>query len=431
MSNVSLTQSVVDRARHNPSSRGDRTIFWDRSIKGFGLQVTEQGAKSFVFQYRVDGKSRRMRLDGKFLRLEAERERRNGGKPRVLPNVTSPLAAARIEAEVVRAAIAQGRDPLAELQSAAAETTNTLKAIATEYMRREGRKLRSGKERERILAKHVYPYLGSRQIGEIKRSDIIKRLDAIEDQAGPASADQVLAILRRIFNWHAARSDDFRSPITRSMARTKPKERARERVLSDAELRAIWTAAGYFPDPEARKNAAHPYGLFIRFVLLTATRRNEAARMNRRELDGGTWTIPAKRHKSKRDFVLPLSRAARELLQELPALGSAGWLFTSGGDKPISGFSKWKAEFDKLVLRELRKANPQARLKRWTIHDLRRTARSLMSRAGVDPDHAERAIGHVIPGVRGVYDRHAFLDEKAQAFEALAAEIARIVKTAA
>ena len=66
----------------------------------------------------------------------------------------------------------------------------------------------------------------------------------------------------------------------------------------------------------------------------------------------------------------------------------------------------------------------------WTIHDLRRTARSLMSRAGVQPDHAERCLGHVVTGIRGTYDRHAFRDEKLAAFEALAALVDRIVNPA-
>src|SRR5262245_13645042 len=75
----------------------------------------------------------------------------------------------------------------------------------------------------------------------------------------------------------------------------------------------------------------------------------------------------------------------------------------------------------------LRKDNPKAELQHWVIHDLRRTARSLMSRAGVSPDHAERALGHIIPGVRGVYDRHEFRGEKAKAFEMLAAQVERIL----
>jgi integrase len=82
----------------------------------------------------------------------------------------------------------------------------------------------------------------------------------------------------------------------------------------------------------------------------------------------------------------------------------------------LGGFSKFKAAFDKAC-----------GVTGWTLHDLRRTARSLMSRAGIDADHAERALGHVIPGVRGVYDRHEFRDEKRRAFEALAAQIERII----
>jgi integrase len=63
----------------------------------------------------------------------------------------------------------------------------------------------------------------------------------------------------------------------------------------------------------------------------------------------------------------------------------------------------------------------------WRLHDLRRTARSLMSRAGVNPDVAERCLGHAIGGVRGVYDRHKFVEEMRDAFEALATQIERIV----
>jgi integrase len=114
------------------------------------------------------------------------------------------------------------------------------------------------------------------------------------------------------------------------------------------------------------------------------------------------------------------------LLAEIPAIGNKGWVFTTNGEVPISGFSKFKTQFDAKVLEELRKQEAKP-LPQWTTHDLRRTARSLMSRAGVTADHAERALGHVIGGVRGVYDRHAFKDEKRQAFETLAAQIERIV----
>ena len=151
--------------------------------------------------------------------------------------------------------------------------------------------------------------------------------------------------------------------------------------------------------------------------------------MSRSELspDGANWVIPASRHKSKVDFLLPLSKAAQGVLEEVPKIGRRGWVFTTDGETPISGFSKWKARFDAAMSVELRKDNPEAKLERWVVHDLRRTARSLMSRAGVSADIGERALGHVIVGVRGTYDRHEFKAEKTQAFETLALQFARIL----
>jgi integrase len=214
-------------------------------------------------------------------------------------------------------------------------------------------------------------------------------------------ADQTLAIVRRILNWHASRSDEFRSPIVRGMARTKPSERERERVLSDDELRLVWKVA-----------ETAPLGCFLRFVLLTATRRNEAAQARRSEINGADWIIPGARYKTKKDHLVPLSAMA---LAALPK-ASGAFIFTTDGVKPLNA-SNFKASFDKAL----------PPLPRWTLHDLRRTARSLMSRAGVPSDHAERCLGHVMPGVRGTYDRHEYYDEKRRAFEALASLVERIV----
>jgi integrase len=135
-------------------------------------------------------------------------------------------------------------------------------------------------------------------------------------------------------------------------------------------------------------------------------------------VSGADWTIPAIRHKSKCDFLLPLSSAALAVLDQIPHIGRrSAFVFTTDGERPISGFSKFKAAFDK-----------RCGVAGWTLHDLRRTARTLMSRAGVPADHAERAVGHVIPGVRGVYDVHEFYAEKKQAFEALAIEIKKAAR---
>src|SRR5262249_49507886 len=157
-----------------------------------------------------------------------------------------------------------------------------------------------------------------------------------------------------------------------------PKERARERTLTDDEIRAVWAAA---------EGDTGPFGAFVRFILLTGARRSEAADMAWSELDDGIWTLPGSRNKTKGDLVRPLNRRATAVL---PA-GVGKFVFSTDGSTPISGFSKFKATFDKAC-----------GVADWTLHDLRRTARTLMSRAAVNSDIAERCLGHVMPGVRGI-----------------------------
>jgi integrase len=248
-----------------------------------------------------------------------------------------------------------------------------------------------------------------------KRSEINNLLDKIEDESGANTATLTLAYLRRVMNWHATRADDFRSPIVRGMAQGDAVKR--DRVLTEDELRAFWLAS---------EGWDHAFSRMLRFILLTATRRDEAADMQWSELDGNAWTIPAARYKTKNDFELPLSRAALDVLPVI-RMGDVGFVFTISGKHGMQGFSKFKTHFDGLMLTELRRAaaergeDPEkVTLARWTIHDLRRTARSLMTQAGIPPDHAERCLGHIIGGVRGVYDRHG---EKRAAFEALATRI--------
>jgi integrase len=122
------------------------------------------------------------------------------------------------------------------------------------------------------------------------------------------------------------------------------------------------------------------------------------------------------RYKTKLDHLVPLSAAAMAVLEQLPRIGRADFVFTVSGRVPISSFTQRKIAFDRAC-----------GVTGWTLHDLRRTARSLLSRAGIDADTAERCLGHVIGGVRGVYDRHEYREEKARAFEMLARQIGRII----
>jgi integrase len=378
-----LTARLVEKPPLPPASK-ERVIYWDQSLSRLGLMVTAKGHKSWIVQYRVGGRSHRITLDG-----------------------ILSLKEARDKAHEILSQVAKGDDPAAAKRKARTATNDTFGAIAESYLRIGAKELRSAALYRRTLERLVLPELGKLPIGEIRRSQIASLLDDIVERNGEVMADLTLAIVRRVFTWHATRDDHFVSPLTRGMARSNPQKRARSRILTDDELSTVWKATGK-PDDL--------FGAYVRFLLLTAARRDEATEMSRSEIKDGVWTIPASRYKTGVDTDIPLSAAALEVLEALPRIGPDKYVFTRDGARPFQGHSSAKERLDKAC-----------GFSDWVIHDLRRTARSLMSRAGVSSDIAEQCLGHKLPGVRAIYDRHRYLEEKRHAFEAVAALIDRIV----
>jgi integrase len=291
------------------------------------------------------------------------------------------------------------------------------------YCRKEAA-LKSADQYASTFRRLVAPDIGDLPVfgeGRLRRSHVVDMLDEIEDENGPVMADRTLAYLRKAFNWFQARDEDFTNPIVKGLRQVGTN--SRDRILTDDQLRDLWTAL------DIVENVPACYPPFVKSLLLTTTRRTEAAQMHSRELDGDDWTIPADRYKTDIDHVIPLSAAARELIGEKPegANGNSWFIFTTTqGAKGFSGFSKAKRELDKAIAKVRGDAGREP-MPHWVLHDLRRTGRSLMSRAGVPADHAERCLGHVIGGVRGVYDRYAYLDEKREAFKKLADLVGQIL----
>ena len=331
---------------------------------------------------------------------------------------------ARTIATKCAGAVADNRDPLAEREESRAEAQRTaniktvqeaLEDFVLRYVRK-GR-LRSADQIEALLEHYVYPAIGKRPIYEIRRSEISDMLDGIEDKKGPQLADKVLAAVRKAFNWYATRDELFNSPIVRGMARTKPKELSRHRALTDDEIRHLWAALDGFAPPA--------YAKILRVLLLTGQRLNEVARLRWDETDGDGWTVPAERYKSKMDHTVPILPSVAAIIGQRPQKGE--YVFsTQSGKTPFSGFSKAKVALDKRI----KAVRDKVRLKsmpEWRLHDLRRTARSLMSRAGVTSDIAERVVGHLLPGMRNVYDKHSYFEEKREALERLGGVIEQIL----
>jgi integrase len=376
---------LTDIAIRNLKPKADRYEVPDRGARGLRVVVHPSGKTSFAVRYRHAGIPKKLTLQAGI-----------------------SLAAARKLAAEAMLELAQGRDPgeakKEEKAKTAAAALNTVANVCEEYFRREHAKLRTAADRERDLRRLVFPVLGARQIDTVKRSEIVRLLDKIEDTSGARMADLTRAYLSRIFNWHAGRDDDFTSPIVKAMVRYSVKDNARERVLTDDELRSLWKAAG----------EAGYLGSCLKFLLLTAARRKEATALKWEEIgEDGVWVLPAGRHKTGVALARPLSRAALAIVAAQLRVGD--YVFTFSGRRP--------AAHERMKVEVQRRAN----IAGWRLHDLRRTARTLMSRAGVAPDVAERCLGHALPGIRATYDRHSFEHEMAHAFEALAAEVDRVV----
>src|SRR6516165_1140649 len=289
------------------------------------------------------------------------------------------------------------------------EGPESFQEVAKDWLKRhvEAKGLLSSKRVRGYLDNHILPAWGGRVFTSIGRSDVTKLLDNVEDNSGPVAADKTLAIVSSIVNWYAARNDNYNTPIVRGMRRSSSKERARTRILSDDEIRLIWS------------KAEGTFGDMVKLSLLTAQRRDKVASMQWDDVSvDGTWSVKngVKREKGTGgELVLP--PMALDIIRSRPRLVSNPYIFPGPGMLHFKSYDRQKHKLDQAT----------GPLPHWQLHDLRRTARSLMSRIGIKREVAENLLGHVQPGIIGVYDQHKYVEEKAQALRMLAGLIANIL----
>jgi integrase len=323
-----------------------------------------------------------------------------------------PVQEARIKASLLDPAKAAKGDNRTFTEAAAdAVASDTVAAVAKAFVAGyvEPRKLRSQGEIERALAKYVLPIWGDMPLPSIKRADVRKLLTHIGAAHGAVMADRVLSYIRKLMSWYAGGSDDYISPITKDLWPSK--SLARSRTLNDDELRVLWRLS----------DAMGPFGVFIKILVLTGQRRRKVEELEWRDLNlaNGVWTIRRSDGEKGTPARLVLPPLARGLLEGLHPVA---------GDPRVFATVGWVIH-GKQVLAKRMEAE-LGEVPHWNLHDLRRTARTLMPRAGVPPYVAERVLGHAIRGVQGVYDRYDYVTEMQQALAKLADLIAGIVREA-
>lgn len=372
----------------------------DGAVPGLRVRIGTSGAQTFIVRKRIGGKPKNITV-GRY-------SSRFG------------LADARKKARAILSDIEAGGDPALTLATPRkrSATANTIHAMWPAYRAARADR-RSIKEIERVFNRHILPYFGDRIADAITRAEITRFIDEIA-QSAPVMARNVLAHLSSFYGWALPRLDRLASNPCRDAGRP-PAPKSRERVLSEAEVGILWNVLD---------NEPAPFGPAIKLLLLTGQRRNEVFDANYAEIDinAGLWTIPSHRAKNGVASLVPLSRDALTIIEQLGEKGEGEKLFPARGNAANgpSGFSKMMNRVRKAMEEHAERSIPH-----WTLHDLRRTLATGLQRLGVRLEVTEAVLNHVSGsrgGIVGVYQRHNYFDEKRAALETWSREVKRLAR---
>ncbi len=425
----------------------------DVTKKGFGVRVYPSGAKVFIFRYKVDGVQKLLTL---------------GEYPSIsLKDARDEYLRAALKVKDLRRGSKDGADPVHERKKGKelriiAEHENkkapTVKELVQDYVNLYAKvKKRNWKEDERILNKDVVSRWGKLKAATILRKDIIGMVDEIS-LTSPSSAALTLKITRKMFNWAL---DKERIPMTPCLGVTAEPDKERTRALSETEIVTVWNKLDSLPMSGEMRNA-------LKLVLFTAQRRGEVTGIHTREIDGHWWTIPAERAKNKREHRVYLTATALGIVAEAIAEAKAskekaearaakkekreawpaeqeysGYIFPCPHrtkDKAIEGHAlsvavrrclEWPLKDKKGKPLFGADGKPATEnligTDQWTLHDLRRTATTLMSKCKIGFEHRERVLNHTMGKLDRIYNQHDFDDEKQIALETLERKLNSII----
>jgi integrase len=363
-------------------------IEFDDDIPGFGLRIREGGSRTWVFQYRIGSKQRRMVLGS-------------------AKSAQLGLADVRKIASRLHHRVELGEDPATDRDVARREADNTFAALVDQYLeaRQSEWRPRSQAEIKRHLTKHAKP-LHSMPIGAVSQRNVAGLLGELAKVAGNVTANRVRASLCAFFGWVIR--EGIRLPEGNVASYTnKRDEKSRERVLSDAELKAIWGAC-----------LDDDYGAVLKLLMLTGQRANEIALLSWDELHDEQIVLPGERTKNARAHIVPLSEPAKAILANFRK-GNRRYVF-GRDDTGFQGWSKSKERID-----------AQLKLPHWTVHDLRRTVATHMAELGVQPHIIEAVLNHVSGhkgGVAGIYNRATYDKEKREALNLWAEHLLAVIE---
>lgn len=360
---------LTDRAlKHLELPVKGQTTFWDQTLSGFGVRVSQGGSKSFVVVY---GPNRTRKTIGRY------------------PTVT--LKQARDKAKELLAEFTLG------LEKQRSITWKDARKRFLQDCERKNKPNTVAYYRKRLDTHFKF---GQRNLSDLTKQDLLQRIRRITTSASERHHAFVAA--RTLLNW-AVREDLLHNNPLQGVRGFKP-AKARERVLTDAELTEVWQEAQRHP---------YLYGPLVQVLILTGLRRSEAVHLEWSFVDQAerTITIPAELTKNGRIHILPTGSLLESILEGLPRINQ--YLFPSHHEQAtvFNGWGKAKDRFDAQL----------DEVSSYTLHDLRRTFATTHAKLGTPIHVTEKLLNHVsgtISGVAAVYNRHTYLEEMRAAVNA-------------
>jgi integrase len=354
---------------------------------GLILEVRPTQQKAWLYRYRMYGRQEKLSL---------------GTYPEI------SLANARSRHFEARRAVAAGQSPARlkqEERRRLSDDLQSVRGLAKAYLEDHVSTLASSARAGDYVRKQVLPAIGNKLVSEVTPGNCIAIVERIKRRGAPAVARKVLEQLRGLFGYAVDRHLLVVNPAAQiRAAKIIGVKAARDRVLSAEEIKRYLAAAREFPTSQGNR-------LAFRLILLTLARKGELvkARVSDIDLDVGEWRVPKEHAKNRKEHIVYLSRQAKQLFKELHGLaGRSEWILP--GRDPRKHISL--ATLNQAIFVAKNSATSMEWLDGIWIHDLRRTASTRLHEMGWPSDVVEKALAHTIKGVRGVYNRAEYADQR-------------------
>lgn len=402
---MKLTRERIRRIE--PPAKGEKTV-WDTEVHGLGIRCLASGVKSYIVSYSAG--------------LRTGKGRGTGPAPRRI--TLDKVGAVRLEdareaAMDIRGRVMKGADPVVERRAQRLQERREMVTLGVALDRydadQQRRNVSDKRNVQSTLRRHLLGHIGDVPLADLDRRSVVEAIEALEVRGLPGAAKSLRGHASTFLRWCADRGLIPVNPLQgyRAQRATRAERIAQPgRILSDDEIARVWVACG-----AERVNPS--FGAFVQFTILTGQRRSETAAMCWHDLDTASewWTIPAEQTKNGLAHEVPLPPLAQGILAARPRFEGCDVVFTTNGVGPLAGWSK--------LMPKLRDAAGLA--ENWTLHDLRRTFRSGLTKLGIETDLAEIMLNHRPETLRSVYDREPRLGDRRTAAERWANHVAGVV----